>query len=118
MPEILASVAEQVTALQAANRMLFNQAEDEFLDGDEVVGMGTLGKEGSGRLRMQVSQRLSGASSPTGAEVLEGHIRIHTPHVFAAVGRCCCVALKLCKLSTLWKPVLMKYAHAKTEHRD
>ena len=38
---------------QAANRMLFNQAEDEFLDGDEVVGMGTLGKEGSGRLRMQ-----------------------------------------------------------------
>ena len=40
---------------QAANRMLFNQAEDEFLDGDEVVGMGTLGKEGSGRLRMQVS---------------------------------------------------------------
>ena len=44
--------------------MLFNQAEDEFLDGDEVVGMGTLGKEGSGRLRMQVSQRLSCASSP------------------------------------------------------
>lgn len=41
---------------QAANRMLFNQAEDEFLDGDEVVGMGTLGKEGSGRLRMQASQ--------------------------------------------------------------
>lgn len=39
--------------MQAANRMLFNQAEDEFLDGDEVVGMGTLGKEGSGRLRMQ-----------------------------------------------------------------
>ena len=35
--------------------MLFNQAEDEFLDGDEVVGMGTLGKEGSGRLRMQAS---------------------------------------------------------------
>ena len=41
--------------MQAANRMLFNQAEDEFLDGDEVVGMGTLGKEGSGRLRMQAS---------------------------------------------------------------
>ena len=39
--------------LQAANRMMFNQAEDEFLDGDEVVGMGVLGKEGSGRLRMQ-----------------------------------------------------------------
>ncbi|CAK0786916.1 hypothetical protein CVIRNUC_010130 [Coccomyxa viridis] len=38
---------------KAANRMLFNQAEDEFLDNDEVVGMGTLGKEGSGRLRMQ-----------------------------------------------------------------
>ena len=41
--------------LQAANRMMFNQAEDEFLDGDEVVGMGVLGKEGSGRLRMQAS---------------------------------------------------------------
>lgn len=38
--------------------MLFNQPEDEFLDGDEVVGMGTLGKEGSGRLRMQVSTHL------------------------------------------------------------
>ena len=46
-------------ALQAANRMLFNQPEDEFLDGDEVVGMGTLGKEGSGRLRMQASHTLA-----------------------------------------------------------
>ena len=45
--------------LQAANRMLFNQPEDEFLDGDEVVGMGTLGKEGSGRLRMQASHTLA-----------------------------------------------------------
>ena len=39
--------------------MLFNQPEDEFLDGDEVVGMGTLGKEGSGRLRMQASHTLA-----------------------------------------------------------
>jgi len=46
---------ESYDLLQAANRMMFNQAEDEFLDGDEVVGMGVLGKEGSGRLRMQAS---------------------------------------------------------------
>ena len=53
--------------MQAANRMLFNQAEDEFLDGDEVVGMGTLGKEGSGRLRMQ-------ASPVTSLLVLQAHM--------------------------------------------
>ena len=47
--------------------MLFNQAEDEFLDGDEVVGMGTLGKEGSGRLRMQ-------ASPVTSLLVLQAHM--------------------------------------------
>jgi hypothetical protein len=39
--------------MQAANRVNFNQPEEEFLDGDEVVGLGVLGKEGSGRLRMQ-----------------------------------------------------------------
>lgn len=39
----------------------FYQAEEEFLDGDEVIGLGALGKEGSGRLRVNVSnkQRLS-----------------------------------------------------------
>ncbi len=35
--------------------MNFNQPEEEFLDGDDVVGLGVLGKEGSGRLRAQVS---------------------------------------------------------------
>ena len=34
--------------------MNFNQPEEEFLDGDDVVGLGVLGKEGSGRLRIQV----------------------------------------------------------------
>lgn len=34
-----------------ANRMLFNQAEDEFIDGEEVIGLGAIGKDGSGRLR-------------------------------------------------------------------
>lgn len=34
--------------------MNFNQPEEEFLDGDDVVGLGVLGKEGSGRLRAQV----------------------------------------------------------------
>ena len=54
--------------------MLFNQAEDEFLDGDEVVGMGTLGKEGSGRLRMQVS--------PVGFPlVLQARTRAHAGQV-------------------------------------
>ena len=65
--------------MQAANRMLFNQAEDEFLDGDEVVGMGTLGKEGSGRLRMQVSQRFSRTTRPRAAEARQGLMRIHMP---------------------------------------
>ena len=65
--------------MQAANRMLFNQAEDEFLDGDEVVGMGTLGKEGSGRLRMQVRKRLSRKACPRAAQTWKGLTRMHMP---------------------------------------
>ena len=34
-----------------ANRMMFNQAEDEFVDGEDTIGLGTIGKEGNGRLR-------------------------------------------------------------------
>lgn len=34
-----------------ANRVKFNEAEDEILDGDELVGVGMLGKDGSGRIR-------------------------------------------------------------------
>ncbi|KAF5833497.1 U4/U6 small nuclear ribonucleoprotein [Dunaliella salina] len=40
----------------AQNRMNFNQQEEEYMDGDEVVGLGVLGKEGSGRLRMVANQ--------------------------------------------------------------
>ncbi len=40
------------------NRVNFNQAEEEFLDGDEVVGLGALGKDtGSGRLRVNSSNK-------------------------------------------------------------
>lgn len=44
---------------KAANRMNFdfNKAEDEYIDGDEVVGLGTIGKEGSGRLKLVASQQ-------------------------------------------------------------
>ena len=44
-----------VSVVQAANRVNFNQPDEEILDGDDVVGLGVLGKEGSGRLRAQVS---------------------------------------------------------------
>lgn len=44
---------------KAANRMNFdfNVAEDEYIDGDEVVGLGTINKEGTGRLRLVASQQ-------------------------------------------------------------
>ena len=51
---------------QAANRVNFNQPEEEFIDGDDVIGLGVLGKEGSGRLRMQAQaqrQKLSAKSA-------------------------------------------------------
>lgn len=40
-----------------ANRMLFNQAEDEFIDGEEAIGLGAIGKDGSGRLRALAAQQ-------------------------------------------------------------
>ena len=40
-----------VTDIQKAqNRMKFNEAEEEILDGDEVVGLGVIGKGGIGKL--------------------------------------------------------------------
>ena len=39
--------------------MNFNQPEEEFIDGDDVIGLGVLGKEGSGRLRMQAQPKRS-----------------------------------------------------------
>ena len=33
----------------ASCRMNFNQAEEEYIDGEDTIGLGTLGKEGSGR---------------------------------------------------------------------
>eukprot|EP00878_Enallax_costatus_P019722 GHUV01020815.1.p1 GENE.GHUV01020815.1~~GHUV01020815.1.p1 ORF type:complete len:423 (+),score=111.92 GHUV01020815.1:457-1725(+) len=44
---------------KAANRMNFdfNVAEDEYIDGDEVVGLGTINKDGTGRLRLVASQQ-------------------------------------------------------------
>jgi U4/U6 small nuclear ribonucleoprotein PRP31 len=40
-----------------ANRMMFNQAEDEFVDGEDTIGLGVIGKEGSGRLRAVATQQ-------------------------------------------------------------
>ncbi|KAG2446240.1 hypothetical protein HXX76_000832 [Chlamydomonas incerta] len=42
---------------KAANRMMFNQAEEEFVDGEDTIGLGVLGKEGNGRLRVVASQQ-------------------------------------------------------------
>ena len=56
-----------ITEVQkAANRIKFNEAEEEFLDGEEVVGLGMVGKDGSGKLRkLQASfPILVSASSP------------------------------------------------------
>lgn len=48
----------QLTDVRAAtNRVRFNLPEEEFIDGDDVIGLGVLGKEGSGRLRMVSKQQ-------------------------------------------------------------
>mmetsp|Transcript_19087 Transcript_19087/g.32724 ORF Transcript_19087/g.32724 Transcript_19087/m.32724 type:complete len:498 (+) Transcript_19087:198-1691(+) len=41
---------------KAANRMNFNQQEEEYIDGDEVIGLGMLGQSGSGQLRIVAKQ--------------------------------------------------------------
>lgn len=40
-----------------ANRMMFNQAEEEVHDGEDTMGLGVLGKEGSGRLRALATEQ-------------------------------------------------------------
>lgn len=40
-----------------ANRMMFNKAEEEFIDGEDTIGLGVIGKEGSGRLRALAAQQ-------------------------------------------------------------
>jgi U4/U6 small nuclear ribonucleoprotein PRP31 len=42
-----------------ANRMLFNQMEDEFLDGEEAIGLGAVGKAGIRVAASQQKQKLS-----------------------------------------------------------
>ena len=40
-----------------ANRMDFNRPEEEFFDGEDTIGLGVIGKEGSGRLRAVAAQQ-------------------------------------------------------------
>jgi U4/U6 small nuclear ribonucleoprotein PRP31 len=40
-----------------ANRMNFNQAEEEAFDGEDTIGLGVINKEGSGRLRAVAAQQ-------------------------------------------------------------
>jgi U4/U6 small nuclear ribonucleoprotein PRP31 len=46
--------------MKQANRMQFGTAEEEFIDGDEMYGLGMLGKDGHGKLKiMQAASKLS-----------------------------------------------------------
>ena len=54
---------------KAANRINFNQPEEEFIDGDEVIGLGVLGKEGSGRLRIVSKQQKMKLTAKTAKKV-------------------------------------------------
>mmetsp|Transcript_16110 Transcript_16110/g.34858 ORF Transcript_16110/g.34858 Transcript_16110/m.34858 type:complete len:493 (-) Transcript_16110:371-1849(-) len=54
---------------KAANRINFNQVEEEYMDGDEVMGLGLLGKEGSGRLRIVAKQQKMKLSAKTAKKV-------------------------------------------------
>ena len=43
-----------------ANRMKFNEVEEEFIDGDETYGLGMLGKDGHGKLKLiQAASKLA-----------------------------------------------------------
>ena len=54
---------------QAANRINFNQPEEEYMDGDEVMGLGVLGKgQGSGRLRIVAKEQKMKMSAKTGED--------------------------------------------------
>jgi U4/U6 small nuclear ribonucleoprotein PRP31 len=45
--------------MKQANRMQFGTAEEEYIDGDEMYGLGMLGKDGHGKLKiMQAASKL------------------------------------------------------------
>ena len=54
---------------KAANRVNFMQPEEEYIDGDEVVGLGVLGKEGSGQLRVVAKEQKMRLSAKTAKKV-------------------------------------------------
>ena len=46
--------------MKQANRMQFGTAEEEYIDGDEMYGLGMLGKDGHGKLKMmQAASKIS-----------------------------------------------------------
>lgn len=72
---------------QAANRVNFNQPEEEFLDGDDVVGLGVLGKEGSGQLRAQVTPTISATMEITEADTMSLQEEFHRCSVLVFLAR-------------------------------
>lgn len=72
---------------KAANRVNFNQPEEEYLDGDEVVGLGVLGKEGSGRLRIVATQSKLKLNAKTAKKVAQRQrTNVHGLATSAATG--------------------------------
>jgi U4/U6 small nuclear ribonucleoprotein PRP31 len=46
--------------MKQANRMEFGKAEEEYIDGDEMFGLGMLGKDGHGKLKvMQAASKIT-----------------------------------------------------------
>jgi U4/U6 small nuclear ribonucleoprotein PRP31 len=46
--------------MKQANRMQFGKAEEEYVDGDEMFGLGMLGKDGHGKLKvMQAASKIT-----------------------------------------------------------
>jgi hypothetical protein len=72
---------------QAANRVNFNQPEEEFLDGDDVVGLGVLGKEGSGQLRAQVTATISAILEITKMDAMSLQEEFHRCSVLVVLAR-------------------------------
>lgn len=72
---------------QAANRVNFNQPEEEFLDGDDVVGLGVLGKEGSGQLRAQVTPTIPAILEITKADTMSLQKEFHRCSVLVFLAR-------------------------------
>lgn len=62
-----------------ANRMMFNQAEEEFVDGEDTIGLGVIGKEGSGRLRAVALQQRQKLSAKAQKKVGWGRRVLHGP---------------------------------------